>query len=175
MVLGQPKRFCQVLPRSQTISKSRIQGAILGRLCPAVCFWGKRSRSCRRIHGSLEALRGENRERVSKNQGSGQEKNNKKLNFLWPKLARLGPRFGPQKSPEKVYVYVPLLRSFPGNEARKLFSRGPNLGVVGGGQKFMLKKFMCFFRPLREAPDTFNFLRHVMRAIWSVRPKCSHT
>ena len=24
------------------------------------------------------------------------------------------------------------------------------------------------------APDTFNFLRHVMRAIWSVRPKCSH-
>ena len=27
---------------------------------------------------------------------------------------------------------------------------------------------------LRDAPDTFNFLRHVMRAIWSVRPKCSH-
>ena len=27
---------------------------------------------------------------------------------------------------------------------------------------------------LRKAPDTFNFLRHVMRAIWSVRPKCSH-
>ena len=26
----------------------------------------------------------------------------------------------------------------------------------------------------REAPDTFNFLRHVMRAIWSGRPKCSH-
>ena len=30
------------------------------------------------------------------------------------------------------------------------------------------------FAPLRDAPDTFNFLRHVMRAIWSVRPKCSH-
>ena len=31
-------------------------------------------------------------------------------------------------------------------------------------------------RPLqiRKAPDTFNFLRHVMRAIWSGRPKCSH-
>ena len=28
----------------------------------------------------------------------------------------------------------------------------------------------CF----REALDTFNFLRHVMRAILSVRPKCSH-
>ena len=27
---------------------------------------------------------------------------------------------------------------------------------------------------VREAPDTFNFSRHVMRAIWSVRPKCSH-
>ena len=26
----------------------------------------------------------------------------------------------------------------------------------------------------RDAPDTFNFLRHVMRAVWSVRPKCSH-
>ena len=26
----------------------------------------------------------------------------------------------------------------------------------------------------RQAPDTFNFLRHVMRAILSVRPKCSH-
>ena len=25
-----------------------------------------------------------------------------------------------------------------------------------------------------KAPDTFNFLRHVMRAILSVRPKCSH-
>ena len=27
---------------------------------------------------------------------------------------------------------------------------------------------------VRDAPDTFNFLRHVMRAIWSLRPKCSH-
>ena len=27
---------------------------------------------------------------------------------------------------------------------------------------------------VRKAPDTFNFLRHVMRAILSVRPKCSH-
>ena len=26
----------------------------------------------------------------------------------------------------------------------------------------------------RKAPDAFNFLRHVMRAILSVRPKCSH-
>ena len=27
---------------------------------------------------------------------------------------------------------------------------------------------------VREVSDTLNFLRHVMRAIWSVRPKCSH-
>ena len=27
---------------------------------------------------------------------------------------------------------------------------------------------------IREVPDTFNFLRHVMRAILSVQPKCSH-
>ena len=33
-------------------------------------------------------------------------------------------------------------------------------------------RFLPFF--LREAPDTFNVLRHVMRAILSVRPKCSH-
>ena len=32
-------------------------------------------------------------------------------------------------------------------------------------------KIKFFFR---RAPDTFKFLRHVMRAIWSVRPKCSH-
>ena len=34
-----------------------------------------------------------------------------------------------------------------------------------------LVQWGCMFR---DAPDTFNFLRHVMRAIWSVRPKCSH-
>ena len=27
---------------------------------------------------------------------------------------------------------------------------------------------------IRTAPDTFRFLRHAMRAILSVRPKCSH-
>ena len=31
--------------------------------------------------------------------------------------------------------------------------------------------FVCVFR---KALDTFDFLRHVMRAILSVRPKCSH-
>ena len=32
----------------------------------------------------------------------------------------------------------------------------------------------AFVPLIRKALDTFNFLRHVMRAIWSVRPKCSH-
>ena len=55
----------------------------------------------------------------------GQEKNNK-LNFLWPKTAHLGPRFWPP---------------------HKLFSGGPNWGFWVGAKKFMLKEFMCFFRP----------------------------
>ena len=45
-------------------------------------------------------------------------------------------------------MWVPFLRSFPGNEAHKLFLGVPYLGVLGGAKKFMLKKFMCFFRPL---------------------------
>ena len=32
----------------------------------------------------------------------------------------------------------------------------------------------CLFWPTGKAPDTFNFWRHVMRAILSRRPKCSH-
>ena len=27
---------------------------------------------------------------------------------------------------------------------------------------------------VRKAPDAFNFLRHIPKPIWSVRPKCSH-
>ena len=30
------------------------------------------------------------------------------------------------------------------------------------------------FPQIRKAPDTFQFLRHVVRAILSVRPNCSH-
>ena len=35
---------------------------------------------------------------------------------------------------------------------------------------------LLFLSPakIRKAPDTFKFLRHVMRAILSARPKCSH-
>ena len=55
-------------------------------------------------------------------------------------MARLGTPFWPPKSPEKVYVYVPVLRSFPGNEAHKLFSGDPKWGVLGGGQKVYVEK-----------------------------------
>ena len=48
----------------------------------------------------------------------------------------------------------------------------------GGGVFTYSWSFFAYifaYSPLiREAPDTFNFLRHVMRAIWSGRPKCSH-
>ena len=86
---------------------------------------------------------------------------NNKLKFLWPKMARLRPPFRPKNPPEKVYV-GPFLRPFPGNEAHKLFSKGPKWGVLGGGQKVMLKKFMCFFGPLNgddpvPYPDLVSF------------------
>ena len=59
----------------------------------------------------------------------------------------------PKNSPEKVYV-GPCLCSFRGSEAHKLFSGGLKWGVSAGGQKFMLKKFMCFF----PSPITFKSL-----------------
>ena len=45
---------------------------------------------------------------------------------------------------------------------------GPVVIIISRAHSFSLA---C----LRKAPDTFNFFRHGMRAIWSVRPKCSHS
>ena len=61
------------------------------------------------------------------------EGRNDKLNFLWQKMAHLGPRFDPPNPPEK-FMWVPFLSSFPGSEAHRLFSGGPNWGVLGGVQ-----------------------------------------
>ena len=58
-------------------------------------------------------------------------------------MARLGPLFGSQNPPEKVYV-GPFFRPFPGNEARNFFSGGRKWGVLGGSQKVYLEKFVCF-------------------------------
>ena len=57
-----------------------------------------------------------------------------KLNFLWPKMARLGALFDP-KIPPKKFMWVPVLRPFPGNEAHKLFPGGPKWGCFGWGPK----------------------------------------
>ena len=51
-------------------------------------------------------------------------------------------------------MWVPFLRSFLGNEAHQIFWGGPQWGVLVGAKKFMLKKFMCFFRPLEMGVDT---------------------
>ena len=45
-------------------------------------------------------------------------------------------------------MWLPFLRSFPGNEAHKIFSEGPNGVFRVGGKKLMLKHFMRFFCPL---------------------------
>ena len=59
-----------------------------------------------------------------------------------------GTPFPTPKIPLKKFMWVPLLRSFPGIGAHKLFSGAQNGGFRVGGKKFMLKKFMCFFCPL---------------------------
>ena len=59
---------------------------------------------------------------------------NNKLNFLWPKMARLGPLFDP-KTPRKCLCGSHFLRSFPGNEAHKFFFWGPRMGDFGWGAK----------------------------------------
>ena len=90
------------------------------------------------------------------------------------------------KSEEKsttVFWRAGKLESKSGSRARrarnllcseKKLSRDFAKGVAG---TVSLPNFSVSFRFLpffRRAPDPFNFLRHVMRAIWSVRPKCSH-
>ena len=43
-------------------------------------------------------------------------------------------------------MWVPFLRSFPRNEAHKLFfSEGPKLGVLGGGQKVYVERVYVLF------------------------------
>ena len=85
-------------------------------------------------------------------------KRNHKQNFLWPKMATLAPCFWPQKSPRKKIMWVPFLRPFPGNEAHKLFSGGPNSAVLGGGPKSLFKKMYVLF----SFPDYKSNLGSVM-------------
>ena len=77
-------------------------------------------------------------------QASLNARKNNKLNFLSPKMARLGPPFLTQKSPGSPFW-------------KELFPGGPNGMVWVGAKKVMLKKFMCFFEkgPL-ISPIYFN-------------------
>ena len=58
-----------------------------------------------------------------------------RINFsCGPKWPVWDPLFDPKISPKK-FMWVPFLRSFPGNEAHKLFAGGPEWGILGGGAK----------------------------------------
>ena len=75
-------------------------------------------------------------------------KNNNKLNFFVADNSPFGTPFFTPKIPPKMFMWVPFSRSFPGNEAHKLFLGAHNWGFGVGSKKFMLKKFLCFLRPL---------------------------
>ena len=59
-----------------------------------------------------------------------------------------GTPFLTPKIPPKKFLWVTFLRSFPGNEAHKLFSGGPKWGVLGGGQKVYVERVYMLFPPL---------------------------
>ena len=59
-----------------------------------------------------------------------------------------GTPFLTPKIPPKKFMWVPFSRSFPGNEANKPFSGGPQLGVSGGGQKVYVEKIYVLFPSL---------------------------
>ena len=71
---------------------------------------------------------------------------NDKLNFFFvAKIGPFGTPFLTPKFPLKKFMWVPLLRSFPGNEAHKLFPGGPKWGVLGGRQKVYVEKVYVLF------------------------------
>ena len=61
-----------------------------------------------------------------------------------------GTLFLTSKIRPKKFMWVPFLHSFPGNEAHKLFSGGPEWGVLGGGQKVYVEKVYVLFPSLTE-------------------------
>ena len=102
---------------------------------------------------------------------------------LWGRDSRVGPPFpltGALFSC-RVAGRVPLLSGPVLRDTARLSQRYPLLRAAGSlvSQHGQLDAIpvgvdLCERVLPRNAPDTFNFLRHVMRAIWSVRPKCSH-
>ena len=65
----------------------------------------------------------------------------------------------PKNRPKKI-MWVPFLRSFPGDEAHQLFAGGPKWGVLGGGQEVYVEKVyeLFFFRKLEKAVAVRNSL-----------------
>ena len=82
-----------------------------------------------------------------------------------------GCSFWTWKTHRGIRMAPPALESGKGgdieNWERESSKTGPKFSV---GPKHGLEKHGL----VRNAPDTFNFLRHVIRAILSVQPKCSH-
>ena len=46
-----------------------------------------------------------------------------------------GTPFDPKTTPQREFMWVTFLRSFPGNEAHQLFSLDLQWGIWGGGQE----------------------------------------
>ena len=65
--------------------------------------------------------------------------------LVWPFLRTIWGRvvWGHEQS-----LCVTFLCSFPGNEAHKLFSGGPNWGVLGGGGEVSVEKVYVLFLSL---------------------------
>ena len=92
---------------------------------------------------------------------------NNKLNFLWLKMARLGPPFWHPKSPRKSLCGS--LFCITSQEMRRMsFFLGAQNGVFWVGvKKFVLKIFMCFFGPLVEKMQKGSISRHgLLGSVW---------
>ena len=80
-----------------------------------------------------------------------------------PENGPFGTPFSTPKIPPKRFMWVLFLLCFPGNEAHKLFSGGPNWGVGVGAKKFMLKPPRTFQarnkepKPKLFGPDIFGW------------------
>ena len=98
---------------------------------------------------------------------------------MWPKMARLGPRFRPQKSPRKSLCGS--LFGVLSQEMRHInifLGRGPKWGVLGGGQQVYVEKDALpsfAFTSLRIGPPrtVSNIFQGSHRHLrWSYGPKC---
>ena len=86
----------------------------------------------------------------------------------WGSSTRMGGGRKLRARPRNNFVFLGFRREESGM-SREFCPGCP--GPLAVFKKFVQKNFV---RIVRKAADTFKFLRHVMRAIWSVRPRCSH-